>query len=110
TARSSRTRWSSWSSTCPRTAAYSRRRSRRPSDASARCAVQDFWRDSGYHLLERDAQGRLAVTDDFLRAYLLRPEIRPVEESGPNEIALHESLLDDPRREVSEPELEGIED
>jgi hypothetical protein len=72
--------------------------------------VQDFWRNSGYHLLERDAQGRLSVTDDFLRAYLLRPEIRPVDESGPKEIALHESLLDDPRRDVSAPELEGIED
>jgi len=72
--------------------------------------VQDFWRNSGYHLLERDAQGRLVVTDDFLRAYLLRPEIRPVDESGPNEVALHDSLLDDPRREVPESELEGIED
>jgi hypothetical protein len=72
--------------------------------------VQDFWRNSGYHLLERDAQGRLSVTDDFLRAYLLRPEIRPVDESGPKEIALHESLLDDPRRDVSAPELEEIED
>jgi hypothetical protein len=61
-------------------------------------------------LLERDPHGRLAVTDEFLRAYLLRPEIRPVDESGPGEIALHESLLDDPRREVDAPELEGVED
>ena len=72
--------------------------------------MQDFWRNSGYHLLERDAQGRLSVTDDFLRAYLLRPEIRPVDESGPHEIALHEALLDDPRREVAQTELEGVED
>jgi len=72
--------------------------------------VQDFWRNSGFHLLERDPEGQLAVTDDFLRAYLLRPEIRPVDESGPGEIALHESLLDDPRREVDATELEGVED
>src|SRR5262245_6354256 len=72
--------------------------------------VQDFWCNSGFHLLERDAQGRLSVTDDFLRAYLLRPEIRPVEESGPKEIAFHESLLADPRREVSDSELAGVED
>jgi hypothetical protein len=72
--------------------------------------ARDFWRSSGFHLLERDAAGRLAVTDEFLRAYLLRPEIRPVEESGPNEIALHEALLDEPRRPVAEPELESIED
>jgi hypothetical protein len=72
--------------------------------------VQDFWRNSGFHLLERDAQGRLSVTDDFLRAYLLRPEIRPVEESGPRENALHQSLLEDPRRDVEGRELEGVED
>ena len=72
--------------------------------------MQDFWRNSGFHLLERDAQGRLAVTDDFLRAYLLRPEIRPVDESGPREIALHEALLEDPRRDVSAPALAEVED
>jgi hypothetical protein len=70
----------------------------------------DFWRNSGFHLLERGAGGRLSVTDDFLRAYLLRPEIRPVDESGPKERALHDALLDDPRRDVDEPALEGVED
>jgi hypothetical protein len=72
--------------------------------------VQDFWRNSGFHLLERGPEGRLSVTDDFLRAYLLRPEIRPVEESGPSELALHDSLLDDPRQDVDASVLEGIED
>ena len=72
--------------------------------------MQDFWRNSGYHLLERDAQGRLSVTDDFLRAYLLRPEIRPVEESGPRERALHDALLDDPGREVGAASVAEIED
>ncbi|HZT61960.1 MAG TPA: DUF6352 family protein [Burkholderiales bacterium] len=72
--------------------------------------MQDFWRNSGFHLLERDAAGRLSVTDDFLRAYLLRPEIRPVEESGPREIALHEALLEDPRLDVGAQALAGIED
>ncbi len=72
--------------------------------------MPDFWRHSGFHLLERDADGRLRVTDDFLRAYLLRPEIRPVEESGPGEIALHEALMDDPSRAVAEDELARIED
>jgi len=72
--------------------------------------MQDFWRNSGFHLLERDSEGRLSITDDFLRAYLVRPEIRPVEESGPNEIALHEALLEDPRRDASASALERIED
>jgi uncharacterized protein DUF6352 len=72
--------------------------------------ILDFWRNSGFHLLARDADGRLRVTDDFLRAYLLRPEIRPAEESGPSEIALHESLMDDPRREPSDAEVARVED
>jgi len=72
--------------------------------------ARDFWLSSGFHLLGRDAAGRLLVTDDFLRAYLLRPEIRPVEESGPNEIALHQGLLDEPRRPLAAPEIESIED
>jgi uncharacterized protein DUF6352 len=72
--------------------------------------MPDFWRNSGFHLLERDGDGRLAVTDDFLRAYLLRPEIRPVGESGPNEIALHETLMENPRGAVEASELERVED
>jgi len=71
---------------------------------------QDFWRNSGFHLLARDAAGRLRVTDDFLRAYLVRPELRPVAESGPAEAALHERLMDDPRRALAEAEVEQIED
>jgi len=72
--------------------------------------ARDFWRNSGFHLLERDASGRLRVTDDFLRAYLLRPEVRPVDESGPGEVALHERLLADPRRAVDAADLTAIED
>jgi hypothetical protein len=72
--------------------------------------MPDFWRNSGYHLLDRTPAGRLAITDDFLRAYLLRPELRPVEESGPLEVALHERLLDDPRQTVPAAALETVED
>jgi len=72
--------------------------------------MPDFWRNSGFHLLERDAAGRLRVTDDFLRAYYLRPEIHPVEESGPAERALHASLMAQPRLEVSKEQILKIED
>lgn len=72
--------------------------------------MPDFWRASGYGLLGRRADGRLGVSDDFLRAYFLRPEIRPVEESGPHERALHASLLDSPRRAVLESDLQAVED
>jgi hypothetical protein len=72
--------------------------------------LPDFWRNSGFHLLERDAAGRLALTDDFLRAYWLRPEVHPVEESNDAERALHGALMADPRRAVSAAELEAIGD
>jgi hypothetical protein len=62
--------------------------------------MKDFWRSSGYGLLERDADGWLTVTDDFLRAYLLRPEMQPAGESCANERALHAALLDDPFLDV----------
>ena len=72
--------------------------------------MPDFWRNSGFHLLERDAAGRLRVTDDFLRAYYLRPEIHPVEESGPLERELHAALMAEPRLRVAEKELKSLED
>jgi len=72
--------------------------------------MPDFWRNSGFHLLERDAAGRLRITDDFLRAYYLRPEIHPVEESGPAERALHASLMAEPRLRIAENQLESLED
>jgi hypothetical protein len=72
--------------------------------------MPDFWRNSGFHLLERDPSGRLRVTDDYLRAYYLRPEVHPVEESGPKEHELHGSLMADPRRRVTQAELDAIED
>jgi len=72
--------------------------------------MPDFWRNSGFHLLERDSAGRLRVTDDFLRAYYLRPEIHPVEESGPLERELHAGLMAQPRLRISDKELKSLED
>jgi Family of unknown function (DUF6352) len=72
--------------------------------------AQDFWRNSGFHLLEREAGGRLAITDAFLRAYYWRPEIRPVEESGDAEIALHDALMDAPAMPVRPEQLDAIAD
>lgn len=72
--------------------------------------MPDFWRDSGYHLLERRADGRLAVTDDFLRAYLNRPEVHPVPESCAAERALHEALTRNPREAVAEERLAALAD
>jgi len=72
--------------------------------------TQDFWRHSGFHLLLRGASGRLTVSDDFLRAYYLRPELRPVEESCAKEITLHEALMDAPRMQVDTAQIEAIAD
>jgi hypothetical protein len=72
--------------------------------------MTDFWRDSGYHLLEPLENGRLGVTDDFLRAYFMRPEVRPVEESCAAERALHEALSRHPREPVSDTRLAALAD
>jgi hypothetical protein len=63
--------------------------------------TQDFWLSSGWHLLDRRDDGRHLVTDDFLRAYLLRPELRPVEESCDPERALHAALIETPRHPIT---------
>lgn len=72
--------------------------------------ARDFWRSSGLNLTERDAQGWLRVTPDYLRAYYLRPEIHPIEESCDAERALFESLMAEPFREVGEDELITLAD
>jgi hypothetical protein len=72
--------------------------------------VPDFWRSSGHHLLAADARARLTVTDDFLRAYWLRPEVAPVPESCAEEAALHDALIADPRLPVPAERLERLAD
>jgi Family of unknown function (DUF6352) len=85
-------------------------RATRTPPPKARQAVPDFWRSSGYRLVEADADGRLRPGDDFLRAFLLRPEILPVAESCPAELALHEALLADPRLPVAAARLAALVD
>jgi hypothetical protein len=71
---------------------------------------RDFWRASGFDLLRRDDSGHLAVTDDFLRAYLIRPEMLPTDESCPAETALHDALLVEPRQSVDDARLTAFAD
>lgn len=70
----------------------------------------DFWKSAGMHLLERDGNGWLLVTDDYLRAYFTRPEIHPVEESCAAEHALFEKLMATPFAEITDAEIAAIED
>lgn len=72
--------------------------------------MPDYWRHSGHALLDRNDAGRLIVTDDFLRAYLRRPELRPPPEACAAERALHAALMDAPRSPVTEPELAALAD
>ncbi|HYA19774.1 MAG TPA: DUF6352 family protein [Burkholderiales bacterium] len=70
----------------------------------------DFWSNCGFHQLKRDPGGRLVLTDDFLRSYLMRPELHPIEGSCENERALHRELLADPRAKVEEARLAALAD
>ena len=45
-----------------------------------------------------------------MRAYYLRPEIHPVEDSGEGERRLHAALMENARKVVDEKELESVED
>ena len=72
--------------------------------------VPDFWQGCGYQLLKRQADGRLAVTDDYLRLYYARPELAPVAESCAAERALHAALVQHPRRKVAPAEIAAIAD
>lgn len=72
--------------------------------------THDFWPSSGHRLLGVNEEGHLLVTDDFLRSLLMRPEIAPVPASCAAEIALHEQLLQAPRREVDPSDMAAIQD
>src|SRR5438105_4892024 len=72
--------------------------------------MPDFWPSCGYRLLIAGADRRLTLTDEFLRSQLLRPELAPLATSEAAELALHETLLDVPRRRVEAAELDALGD
>lgn len=71
---------------------------------------RDFWISSGHHLMDRTEGGGLAVTPDFLKAYLARPEMAPVPESCANERQLYRDLLADPLMQVDKARLATLAD
>jgi hypothetical protein len=70
----------------------------------------DFWLSCGHHLLDRDDGGGLLVTDEFLKAYLARPELAPPPDACIVERTLHAALLTNPRRPVAASEIGLIAD
>ncbi len=72
--------------------------------------MPDFWASCGYRLLVRGADGRLVLTDDFLRSTLLRPELAPLPDSCPAELALHDELVAAPRAAIAAARLSALAD
>lgn len=72
--------------------------------------MKDFWLACGHHLLDRNEDGGLVVTDEFLKVYLARPELAPPPDACAAEKSLHAALLADPRRKVNVSEVAAIAD
>jgi hypothetical protein len=72
--------------------------------------ARDFWLSCGHLLLDRGEDGGLIVTDEFLKAYLARPEMTPPEDACRAERTLHRLLLGDPRTAVEPRQIAAIAD
>jgi hypothetical protein len=72
--------------------------------------MKDFWLSCGHHLLDRDQDGRLRVTDEFMKVYFARPELAPPSEACVVERTLHGALLADPWQPVTAAEIDAIAD
>jgi hypothetical protein len=70
---------------------------------------KDFWLSCGHHLLDRGAGGGLVATDEFLKAYLARPELASPE-ACVVEKTLHAALLAEPRRPIAPSDIAAIAD
>lgn len=73
-------------------------------------AALDFWRNSGWHLLDRQEDGYLVAGEDFMAAYFQRPELALVEESCDAEKKLHEKLIHQPFAQIEESEITAMAD
>ncbi|HEY5380380.1 MAG TPA: DUF6352 family protein [Pseudolabrys sp.] len=72
--------------------------------------MMDFWISGGHHLLDRNDNGGLVLTDDFLKVYLARPELMPPPDACETERKLYRALLANPRRPVDPDEIATIAD
>jgi len=72
--------------------------------------MKDFWISCGHHLLDREPGGGLVATDEFFKAYFIRPELMPPADACQAERQLHAALLAQPRRPVQAEEISAIVD
>jgi hypothetical protein len=70
----------------------------------------DFWLSCGHHLLDRGGDGRLLLTDEFLKAYLARPELLPPPQACRVEHEIHDTLMSDPRLPLATSQIASIAD
>jgi len=76
--------------------------------------MQDFWPSGGPNRelspLQCNERGWLLPGDDYLRLFLARPELAPLPESCPAELALHAALVAVPSRPVAPGEVLALQD
>lgn len=72
--------------------------------------MTDWWPSCGYRRLLVGSDGRLTVTDDFLRGYLAKPELAPVDASCDAETAVHDALVASPRAAIAPSAIAAIRD
>jgi len=72
--------------------------------------MKDFWLSCGHVLTDRDAGAGLLITDDLLKAYLARSELRPPPEACAAERRLYETLFETPRQRITAKEIAAIAD
>ena len=74
--------------------------------------MHNLWPPSGptQSSLQRNERGWLQPGDDYLRLFLARPELAPVPESCPAELALHAALQLAPSKPVTPAELQALQD
>ena len=72
--------------------------------------MTNFWPHCAYKTLAVGTDNQLLVTDEFLRTYLLRPELNLVPESCNAERALHQRLSENPRTAITEEDITAMAD
>ncbi|MGP1396576.1 MAG: DUF6352 family protein [Inquilinaceae bacterium] len=72
--------------------------------------MREFWVASGHHLTRLDGDGRMAVTDELILAWLARPEVLPPPEACRAERALHARLTQAPRSAVAPGDIAAMDD
>jgi uncharacterized protein DUF6352 len=72
--------------------------------------MREFWVSSGHQFTCHTGDGCLAVTDELLLAYFARRELSVPIDACVAEHELHAALIRDPRRPVSQSQIEALDD